>query len=311
MSAGPAEAGRRRVRRLGARRRRRLRGVPWALAIPALLAVIVLRYAPTIAGGWYAFTNWTGGSFGAHWVGLANFKAVFRDPATRGALWHTLELAGMFVVLVNGLGLLLALGLNRKLKTRNLLRALFFLPFAMSELATSYIWQYVFQYNGPLNSILATVGLGSWRRPWLADPHFALYAVLVVLVWQFTGLAMVIYLAGLQSIPDELGDAMAVDGASWFVRFRRVKLPLLAPAMTTATTLTLVFGLSVFSQVIALTGGGPVFATETLATQVYEHTFVYGQFAYGAALALILTVLVAVVALSQTFLLRRREAHLS
>jgi raffinose/stachyose/melibiose transport system permease protein len=281
------------------------------MAVPAVAVVIALRYAGTVAGGWYAFTNWDGSSFGAQWVGLANFKAIFHDPSLRGALWHTLEIAALFVVLVNVIGLGLALCLNRALKTRSLLRALFFLPFALSELATAYIWQFIFQYNGPLNSFLSAVGLQSLRKDWLGDPHLALFAILVVLLWQFSGFTMVVYLAGLQAIPDELHDAMAVDAAPRLLGFRRVTFPLLAPAVTVATTVTLIFGLSVFAQVIALTGGGPVFATQTLATQVYQHTFQDGQYAYGAALALMLTVLVSAVALTSALIVRRRLAQLS
>src|SRR4029077_3837708 len=135
-----------------------------------------------------------------------------------------------------------------------------------------------------------------------------LWTVLVVLVWQFTGLAMVIYLAGLQGISPELDEASAVDGASIWMRFRWVTLPLLAPALTVSATLTLIFGLRVFDQVLALTGGGPVDASETLATQVWEQTFQFGKFGYGAAIALVLSGLIIVVTLSQLAVLRWREA---
>jgi raffinose/stachyose/melibiose transport system permease protein len=214
----------------------------------------------------------------------------------------------MFVVLVNVTGLLLALGLRRAVKSRSVLRAVFFLPVVLSELATAYVWQYIFTYDGPLNLLLGHLGLDSWRRAWIADPEWAMYTILVVLVWQFSGLTMVIYLAGLQAIPDELEDAAAVDGAPALMRFRRVTLPLLAPAMTVAVTLTLIFGLRVFDQVIGLTGGGPVDATETLATQVYKQTFNYGLFGYGAATALVMTLIVAVLTVAMTALLRMREA---
>jgi len=131
--------------------------------------------------------------------------------------------------------------------------------------------------------------------------------VLVVLVWQFSGLTMVIYLAGLQGISDELIEASAVDGATAWVRFRRIVFPLLAPAITVCATLTLIFGLRVFDQVVALTGGGPVDSTETLATQVWKQTFANGQFGYGAALALVLTAVIAVLSLGQLAILRARE----
>jgi raffinose/stachyose/melibiose transport system permease protein len=291
-------------------RRSGLRRVPWMLALPAIVAVLLLRYAPTLFGASYAFTDWKGAGLSANWVGIDNFRQIFDDPLTRGALWHTLEMAAIFVVVVNVVGLALALGLRRMLKTRNFLRAIFFLPVVLSELATAYIWSYIFQYDGPLNLFLGAVGLDSWKKTWIADPTWAMATILVVLVWQFAGLTMVIYLAGLQGIPDELDDAAAVDGASAWGRFRRVTLPLLAPAVTVAVTLTLIFGLRVFDQVIGVTSGGPANATETLATQVYNQTFVFGKYGYGAALALILTALVAVLVVTQAALLRAREMRL-
>ena len=212
-----------------------------------MLAVLALRYAPTIAGGWYAFTNWTGGIVRREMGGPRQLQGGLQRPgdaqcplAHARARGHVRRARQRHRAVPRAC-------LNRKLKTRNLLRALFFLPFALSELATAYIWQYVFQYNGPFNSFLGTIGLGSLRRPWLADPHFALYAVLVVLVWQFTGLTMVIYLAGLQAIPEELdrcdGGRRCLALGSGSVS---VTLPLLAPAITVTSTLTLIFGLSVF-----------------------------------------------------------------
>ncbi len=282
---------------------------PWAFVIPAVVAVLALRYFPIIIGGAYSFTDWRGNGLHANYVGLANFRQIFRDHATRYAILHTLQLATLFVVIVNVVGLLLALGLRRAVKTRSVLRAVFFLPVVLSELATAYIWQYIFTYDGPLNLLLGRVGLDSWKRAWTADPDWAIYTILVVMVWQFAGLTMVIYLAGLQGISDELEDAAAVDGAPQLMKFRRVTLPLLAPAMTVAVTLTMIFGLRVFDQVLGITGGGPVDATETLATQVYKQTFNFGLFGYGAATALVMTVIVAVLTIVITALLRMREAY--
>jgi raffinose/stachyose/melibiose transport system permease protein len=206
--------------------------------------------------------------------------------------------------------LALAVGLNRTLKSRNFIRALFFAPVVMSPLAVAYIWQFIFAYDGPLNSLLGAVGLGSWRQAWLGSPTWALWAIFLVLVWQFSGLTMIIYLAGLQGVPDELQEAAAVDCATTFYRFRRVTLPLLAPALTIALTLTLINGLRVFDQIIAWTNGGPYYATETLTTQIYQQTFVNGRFGYGAATALVLTAIITVFALAQLGVLRAREKRL-
>lgn len=281
--------------------------VPWAWVIPAALLAGAFHYLSVAFGAWYAFTNWNGFGLNPKFVGLANFRSIFADPLARGALFHTLELGIAFVVVANSLGLLFALGLNRTLKTRHVLRAVFFAPVVMSPIAVSYIWQYIFQYNGPLNEVLGWLGLESWRRAWIGDARWALWAIFVVLVWQFAGLTMVMYLAGLQGIPDELDEAALVDGASPLFRFRRVTLPLLAPAFTIALTYTLTLGLRIFAQVLAVTDGGPYYASETLATQVYKQAFAFGRFGYGSAFALILMLLVTIVALTQLLVLRARE----
>jgi raffinose/stachyose/melibiose transport system permease protein len=277
--------------------------------LPGIAAVIVFHFVPVGFGAYYAFTEWSG--LGpAKWIGLGNFREIFADRTARAALWHTFELAGFFVLCTNAIGLALALGLNRAVKTRNLLRSLFFAPTALSPLAIAFIWQWIFDYQGGLNRLLSGVGLGSLRHTWLGDPSTALWAVLVVMIWQFSGLTMVLYLAGLQGISEDVYEATLVDGASAWLRVRSVVLPLLAPALTVSATLTLIIGLRVFDQVMALTNGGPVDASETLATQVYKQTFVAGRFGYGAALGLVLVAVVCVLALTQLAVMRRHEERL-
>lgn len=296
-------------RRLASRRRGGQRLVPWVMVVPGLLFLLFFHFFAQSEGAWYAFTSWDGVG-AAKWIGLANFRHIWESTVARGALWNTLKLAAGCLVVTNVLGLALALALNRTVKTRNALRSLFFLPVVLSPLASAYIWEYIFDYRGAFNQLLGAVGLSSWERAWLGDPHWAIWTVFVVLVWQYTGLAMVIFLAGLQGIPQELDEAGAVDGASAWLRFRRVTLPLLAPAITVSATLTLIWGLRSFDQIIALTGGGPDNATETLATQVYEQTWENGLFGYGSSLALVLSGLVLVMAIGQLMILRVREARI-
>ncbi|MDR1237437.1 MAG: sugar ABC transporter permease [Propionibacteriaceae bacterium] len=286
------------------------RYAPWIFAVPAVIVILVLRYVPSLVGGAYAFTNWDGTSLNADFVGLRNFVSIFTDPTTSGALWHTLFLAGAYVVATNAIGMALAVALKKTLKTRSLLRALFFLPFALSQLATAYIWQFIFAYNGPINYFLDKLHLESLKHTWLGEPGVALVAILVVMIWQYTGMTMVIYMAGLEGIPEELHEAAMVDGAGPWKRFRHITFPLLAPALTTSCTLTLVFGLGVFDQIIALTNGGPSSATETIATQVFKQTFVYGFFGEGSAMAVLFAALVTLFAIIQMLILRRREERL-
>ncbi|WP_156761522.1 carbohydrate ABC transporter permease [Microbacterium karelineae] len=270
----------------------------WWWTLPGVLMVLGIHYAATSVGGFFAFTDWSGiGSFSL--IGFENFRTIFTDSRYLLALGNTLFLAFLSVIGSNVGGLALAVALNRTLKTRYALRVVFFMPVVLSPLATAYIWRFIFEYNGPINIFLESVGLGEWVRPWLADPAFAIWTVLLVVVWQTTGFAMVIYMAGLAGVPPEIEEAAALDGTSLWQRFWHVTMPAIRPAVAIATTLGLVQGLRVFDQILALTGGGPSGATETLATQVYKEAFSLGNFGFGAALALVLTVIILFFAVIQ------------
>jgi raffinose/stachyose/melibiose transport system permease protein len=275
----------------------------WWWALPGIVLVIAIHYVATGIGGFFAFTNWTGiGSF--KMVGWQNFEAIFQDPTKLGALTNTLFLAFGSVLLGNVGGLIIALGLNRMLKTRYILRTLFFMPVVLSPLATAYVWKYIFDFDGPINVFLTSIGAGDLAKPWLADPQWAIWTVLVVLVWGSTGFAMVIFMAGLASVPVEVEEAAAIDGANLWQRFRNVTLPAIRPAIAIATTLGIVQGLRVFDPIMALTNGGPAGATETLATQVYKQAFALGNFGGGAALALVLAAIILFFAVIQQRLTR-------
>lgn len=282
------------------------RRVPWLIALPGVLFMVLFHVVPVIAGARYAFTDYNGLGQ-ANGVGFGNFREIFQDPIVEHSLWNTLKYAAIFFVAVNVIGLALAMALNRTLKSRNLLRALFFMPVVISPLAVGFLWKYIFDAEGGLNELFGAIGLDSWQQAWNGDPKWAMWSVIVALIWQYSGLTMVIYLAGLQGIDDELIEAATVDGAGPFRRFRKIVFPLLAPAITIAATITLIFGLRLFDQILSITGGGPANETETLATQVYTQTFVNGRFGYGAALALVLTALMAVLSLAQMLILRARE----
>lgn len=280
---------------------------PWVFALPALVAYGVMLIGPSIAGAIYAFTDWNqlGGS--VHFIGLGNFRQIIHDSAAIASLKNTLFLAIAVMIGQNVAGLGLALGVHGALKTRNLLRLFFFAPVVMSPVAVAYLWQYIYSPTGALNTLLGDIGLGTLERTWLGDPNIALWAVAVAIIWQYTGYSMVIYLAGLESVPQELQEAAALDGAGAVGRFRYVTWPLLAPATTISVVLSIIMSLTVFDQVFAMTSGGPGYSTATVSTEMYQEAFVYGHFAYGTALALTLTLIVACVATINLTLLRRRE----
>ena len=277
----------------------------WWWTVPAVVLTGAVIYMATASGAFYAFTNWTGlGPF--KFVGFANFVKVFESKELLGSLVNTVELAVGFVVFTNIIGLAFALALNRTLKSRYVLRTLIFMPVVLSPVAVSFIWKFIFAYDGPLNQILGDAGLGSLRHDWLAQPKLALGCVLVVMVWQNIGFVSVVYLAGLATVPVELEEAAAIDGAGKWTRFRNITMPLIQPSLAIATTLTLIQGLRVFDQVMALTGGGPDNATQTLASEIYQQTFTYQEFGFGAAMALIMSVFILVFTVAQLALTRDR-----
>jgi raffinose/stachyose/melibiose transport system permease protein len=279
----------------------------WWWALPAIVLVIAVHYAATLTGGFFAFTNWTGlGDW--EFVGLDNFVRIFQDPTLVGSLWNTLFLAFGSVLLTNIFGLGFALAINRTLKTRYILRTLLFMPVVLSPLAVAYVWKFIFQFNGPLNGLLSAVGLGDLQKVWLADPTWSIWAILMTVVWQQTGFVMVIYLAGLASVPVEIEEAAALDGANLAQRFRHVTVPAIRPSIAIATTLGIIQGLRIFDQILALTGGGPAGATETLATEIYKQAFSLGQFGFGSSLALVLTVIILAFAIIQQYATRDRDA---
>jgi raffinose/stachyose/melibiose transport system permease protein len=280
---------------------------PWWFAVPALVLFAFVVLVPSVRGIYYAFTNWDGLDPSFSFVGLHNFKAMVDDPNALQAVWHTLLIAVAITVVQNGIGLLLALGVNSMIKTRNVLRVLLFAPVVVTPIVTAYLWRNLLGPDGAVNSLLNVVGLGSWRQDWLGNPHLALWMVVLVIVWQFAGYSMVIFLAGLQSIPREIYEAAAIDGSGPIRRFWSVIRPLLAPAITINLMLSIIGGIKLFDQVYALTGGGPGHATDTISTLIYKDAFTLGEFGYSIGLAVVLTAIVAVASGAQYAALSRNE----
>ena len=294
-----------------AARRRRVRraGEPaiW-FALPALAVYLVVVIYPSLAGGAYAFTDWSGLGRSS-WVGLENFKNLFSDPQSFGALKNTIKLTVFIVVVQNLIGLLLALGVHTRIKSRFALRTIFFAPAVLSPVVLAFLWKYMFNPDpdSGLNALLGFLGLDFLQQNWLGDPSVALWAIGLTVVWQYAGYSMVIFLAALQGIPRELEEAAALDGAGRFQRFWHIVLPLIAPAVTINLTLSTIGGLKLFDQVFAITGGGPGYATETLSTLIYKQAFVFGKYGYSTAVALVLALLVSALALIQLRYLQSRE----
>jgi raffinose/stachyose/melibiose transport system permease protein len=275
--------------------------------VPALVLFAFVVLVPSARGVYYAFTNWDGLDPHFKLVRLHNFADLAGDPTARQAIWHTVLIAIAITIIQNGIGLLLALGVNSMIKTRHFLRVLLFAPAVVTPIVTAYLWRNLLGPDGAVNSLLSAVGLGSWQQDWLGNPRLAVWMIVLVIVWQFAGYSMVIFLAGLQSIPREIYEAAAIDGSGPVRRFWSIVRPLLAPAITINLMLSIIGGIKLFDQVYALTGGGPGHATDTISTLIYKDAFTLGEFGYSIALAVVLTAIVAIVSGAQYAALSRNE----
>jgi len=281
--------------------------VSWLFLLPALAVYTFVVLYPSAAGAYYAFTDWNGLDHTHSFVGFDNFRELLHDDQARSALKATVLLAIAITFIQNGLGLLLALGVNANIKSRNYLRTHFLAPAVLTPIVVAYLWKYIYSPRGALNALLESVGFDSLIRRWLGDSSLALWAVAAVVIWQYAGFSMVIFLAGLQNVPQELYEAAEIDGAGAFWKFIHVTFPLIAPATTVNLVLSTIGGLKLFDHVFALTEGGPGHATETLSTMIYDQGFTFGYFGYSTAVALVLTMIISALALLQLSIWRSRE----
>lgn len=297
--------------RRGRRRRSARSPVPWWFVVPAAAFYVFAVAWPSLQGAALSLTDWDGLSPERSFVGLAQFERLFSDASATGAIWHTLVIAVGITVLQNLVGLLLALGVHTRIRSRDVLRVALFAPAVITPVAVGYLWQFLLSPQGAVNGLLGAVGLERLQRSWLGDGDLALAAIVVVIIWQFAGYSMVIFLAGLQGVPEEVLEASRVDGAGPFRRFWSIVRPELAPALTINLMLSIIGGLKLFDQVWVMTGGGPGTSTDTMSTLIYKNAFQFNDFAYGIAMALVLTFFVALLSSGQYALLRRQDGSSS
>ena len=278
----------------------------WWFVVPAVVVYLYVVIVPSSQGLYLSFTSWSSLPQPTQFIGWENYVTILQGDAGR-ATFRTVLIAFTVVVLQNVLGLALALLLNGKVFGRNVLRTIIFAPLVISPLVVGYLFKYLFGAPriGGINSVLSAVGLK--QVDFLGSPTIALWIIVISIVWQFTGSTMVIYLAGLQNVPEELNEAAALDGASYWQRFWYVTRPLLAPAFTVNLMLGLIGGLKLFDQIFAITGGGPGGTTHTISTLIYRMYSQFGQFGQAVALAMVLTVAVGILSFIQYTVLRRQE----
>lgn len=283
-------------------------GVQLVFVGPALLFFTVIVLIPFFLGMVYSFTDWSGVNSTMSWVGLDNFRQIFtKDMAFWRAFSFTARFSVCSVVLTNVVAFGLALLLTRPLKTRNILRTVFFLPNVIGGLLLGFIWQFIFIRG--FASIGAATGIGFFELPWLGDERTAFWGILIVSVWQGAGYLMIIYIAGLVNIPSELMEAARIDGATFRDTLRHVILPLIMPAVTVCLFLAISWAFKMFDLNMSLTKGGPFRSTESIALNIYAEAFQNNRYGLGTAKALLFFIGTAAIIGLQVFLTKRKEVE--
>jgi raffinose/stachyose/melibiose transport system permease protein len=274
--------------------------------LPVMICIAVAFYIPFAMTIQYSMMKWNGISKNPKFIGLDNFKQIFTGDANfTNAAWFTIKYAVLYIVLINVLAILLAVILDMKLKSSTWLRTSFFIPYILSLVIVGFIWKFIFMQG--FESLGASTGWAIFKLSWLGEPGLAFISILGVSIWQSIGFYLVIYIAGLQSVPEDLKEAATVDGAGPLRRFFNITLPLLAPSITISVFMALTNSIKVFDVILSLTGGGPGGTTYSVAYDIYRDTFQNNMYGYGTAKALILFVAVLIVTIVQLTLFKRRE----
>lgn len=279
--------------------------------VPAFVVYFIFFILPCIAQIFVAFTDWSLDFFNdPRFNGLDNFKMMFTDSIFFKASLNTMYYTIMTTVFKVGLGLILAIVLDKKLKLTNLYRAIIFSPIMVSSVVVALIFNAIYHpERGLLNILLRSVGLGILAKPWLLDAKYAMNAACVMDIWIGTGLLMAIFLSGMQAIPKDYYESALIDGANEIQKFFKITFPLIIPALTVNTAMGLIAGLKVFGSIFALTNGGPNDATQVVGTFLFRY-FGQGMIGYTAAIGLVFTIFISGVSFFQIGFMRKREVEL-
>lgn len=285
-----ATSGHQSIARRGVRRERLRHTLTIAgLLLPALVVYVLFVLYPMIRAVWYSLYDWNGLGSMDDYVGWENFDRILSDGVFQLALRHNFTIIVLSLVIQLPIALAVALLIRDNIRGRALFRTIFFLPYVLSEVITGVVWVFIFRpQNGLLNEYLGAIVPGFEPQALLADTDRALYAIFAVITWKFFGFHMILYLAGLQNIPAELEDAARVDGATAYRVLRDITIPLLGPTIRISVFFSVLGSLQFFDLMWIMTKGGPVNATNTMATYMYTYGFTRFQLGYGAAVSLVI-----------------------
>jgi ABC-type sugar transport system permease subunit len=298
--------------------RRRPRGIGWSgrleillLVGPALVIFLGFVIFPVVMAAYYGFFRWQGYGPPTDFVGLQNYLVILTDPTFIEALGHNGFIVIASIVLQGPVAVLLALLLNRRMRGQSIIRVLIFVPYVIAEVVVGTGFGLMLQTQGALNGMLEGIGLGAWTHDWISDPSIAIWTLMAILTWKYVGFAVILFLAGLQGIPEELYEAAALDGAGYWQAHWRITLPLLAPTLRIWAFLSIIGALQLFDLVYIIWGQyvASTAGTSTMATYMVVNGRNAGNFGFGNAVAVVIFVISLIVALIyQRFVLRRDTA---
>jgi raffinose/stachyose/melibiose transport system permease protein len=277
--------------------------------IPALVLYLIFTYYPLFQSLLYAFTDWNGYSEKFNIVGLNNFGVVFTDPLNLQAFGNTFAFASLAIGIGFPLQLLLAILLHNKFRGSAVARAIIYIPSLFSPVIVSLAWTALLQYTGLINEALRAMGMGGSVVNWLGDVKVVMFSLVLVNTWQYTGLGMVIFLAGLASVPTEVTESAQLDGANGWTLFRNITFPLIMPAVTVNLLIAITGALKLFELPLIMTKGGPRGATTTVVMNIYNNAFGYERFGVSGSLGIVFFVIIAGFTLGQLAFTRSREVQ--
>ncbi|WP_226037765.1 carbohydrate ABC transporter permease [Aquibacillus saliphilus] len=278
----------------------------WLFLTPVLLGLGLVVVLPFVYGLIFSFTDWNGITAN-NFLGFENYINLFKDAEFRAAMGFTVLFSVVAIILLNFLGLALALLVTRKLKSSNFLRTVFFMPNLIGGLILGFIWQFIF--ISVFDDIGQALGIEALSG-WLSTTNTGFWGLIILTCWQMAGYIMIIYIAYLQNIPNELIEAAEIDGASSWQRFRHITFPLVAPAFTISMFLTLSNSFKIYDQNLSLTGGGPYNSTQMVAMEIVKTAFSENEMAFAQAKGVIFFLIVSIIAITQVYYNKKREVDM-
>ena len=277
------------------------------ITIPIVALFFCFNTLPLIKGVIYSFTNFKG--YGSYdWVGLRNYKDLFTDSRVGGSYLFTFKLAIAATIVTNVVSLLLALGLNSKIRFKSALRGAYFIPNVLGALVVGYIFNYLFTYILP--AFGKAIGSKTFSSSMLSSTSLAWVAIVVVCAWQSIAMNTIIYISGLQTVPEDVYEAGAIDGATGFAKFRYLTFPLIIPFFSINMVLCVKNFLMVFDQIMSLTKGGPAQSTESISYLIYNNGMSGGQFGFQSANAVVFFVVIVIISVAQMTITGKKEEQL-